>query len=88
MIPNGFTANNDVINDNFGPVSEGLTNLKLSVYDTWGSLVYYEEGNSLAGWNGNIKGVPAENGNYYYKISGITFYNKTIEKNGPFILLK
>lgn len=88
MIPNGFTANNDIINDNFGPVSEGLTNLKLTVYDTWGSLIYYEEGNSLAGWDGKIKGVPAENGNYYYKISGITFYNKTIEKNGPFILLK
>ena len=88
MIPTGFTANDDVINDYFVPASEGLSSLKMSIYDTWGNLIYYEEGDAIGGWDGKIKGIPAENGNYYYKISGITFYNKVVEKNGPFILLK
>lgn len=88
MIPTGFTANDDVINDYFVPASVGLSSLKMAIYDTWGNLIYYEEGDAIGGWDGKIKGIPAENGNYYYKISGITFYNKLVEKNGPFILLK
>jgi hypothetical protein len=40
------------------------------------------------GWDGKINGVPAENGNYYYKVTGTTFYGAVIEKSGPFTLIK
>jgi gliding motility-associated-like protein len=88
IMPNGFTANNDNINENFAPAFEGLKSLQLNIYDSWGNLIYTEEGDNLAGWNGTINNVPAENGNYYYKLVGITFFGKKIEQNGPFILLK
>ncbi|ESU27070.1 hypothetical protein FLJC2902T_22480 [Flavobacterium limnosediminis JC2902] len=88
MVPNGFTANSDGVNDTFGPVSEGLKNLKMDVYDTWGSLIYSESGETLKGWDGTIKGVQAENGNYYFKISAETFYGDVINENGPFVLIK
>ena len=88
MMPSGFTANQDGINDAFGPVFEGLKNIKMAIYDTWGNLIYSENGDTLIGWNGTVNGVPAENGNYYYKVSGDTFYGETIYKNGPFVLIK
>ena len=88
MMPSGFTANQDGINDTFGPVFEGLINIKMAIYDTWGNLIYSENGDTLIGWNGTVNGVPAENGNYYYKVSGETFYGETIYKNGPFVLIK
>jgi gliding motility-associated-like protein len=88
MIPSGFTANDDTINDTFKPEFEGLENISLQVYDTWGNVVYYEKGETIVGWNGQINGVPAENGNYYYKVIGTTFYGELIEKSGPFTLIK
>ena len=88
IIPSGFTANNDTINDTFKPEFEGLENISLQVYDTWGNVVYYEKGETIVGWNGQINSVPAENGNYYYKVIGTTFYGELIEKNGPFTLIK
>ena len=88
IVPNGFTANNDTINDNFAPAFEGLKSLQLSIYDSWGNLIFFEEGDNLAGWNGTINNTPAENGNYYYKLSASTFFGKKIEQNGAFVLLK
>jgi len=88
IVPNGFTANNDTINDTFGPAFEGLKSLQLSIYDSWGNLIFFEEGDNLAGWNGTINNIPAENGNYYYKLSASTFFGKKIEQNGAFVLLK
>ncbi|WP_445715203.1 PKD domain-containing protein [Flavobacterium sp.] len=88
IIPNGFTANNDNINETFGPAFEGLKSLQLNIYDSWGNLIYFEEGDNLAGWNGMINNIPAENGNYYYKLVANTFFGKKIEQNGVFVLLK
>jgi len=62
--------------------------LEFNVYDTWGELIYSEQGDVLSGWNGTINGVEAENGNYYYTLSGKTFYGTIITRNGPFVLIK
>lgn len=89
IVPNAFTPNNDALNDYFLPSQIALSNMKLSIYDTWGSMVYSEEDNdSIEGWDGTIKGDPAENGNYYYTFSGETFYGKTIESKGVVVLIK
>lgn len=88
MTPNGFTPNNDGINDTFKPVFKGLKSIDLNVYDTWGELIYFEKGETLRGWDGKIKGKESENGNYYFKVSGLTFYGATINLNGPFTLIK
>jgi gliding motility-associated-like protein len=88
VMPNAFTPNIDGINDNFAPKFKGLVSVQLSVYDTWGELIYYEEGPTIKGWNGTVKGVESENGNYYYKVSADTFYGTTVTENGPLLLIK
>ena len=88
VVPNAFTPNNDSLNDTFRPVTKGLKNVRLDVYDTWGSMIYSETGEVLRGWDGKIKGVNAENGNYYCKVSGETFYETIVYENHPFVLIK
>ena len=89
VVPSAFTPNNnDGINDTLRPVTKGLKNVHLDVYDTWGSLIYSEVGEVLVGWDGKIKGVNSENGNYYVKVSGETFYGTVVTENHPFVLIK
>jgi gliding motility-associated-like protein len=88
VVPTAFTPNNDSLNDTFRPVTKGLKNVRLDIYDTWGSLIYSETGDVIAGWNGQIKNTPAENGNYYSKVSGETFYGIIVNENETFVLIK
>jgi gliding motility-associated-like protein len=88
VVPNAFTPNDDNINDTFRPVTKALKNTRLDIYDSWGSLIYSETGEVLRGWNGKIKGQNAENGNYYCKVSGETFYGTIVDTNHPFVLIK
>lgn len=88
VVPNAFTPNGDAINSTFRPVTKALNEVRLDVYDTWGSLIYSEIGDVLVGWDGTIKGIEAENGNYYCKVSAKTFYGVTVNENHPFVLIK
>ena len=87
-MPNAFTPNGDNVNDTLRPVSKGLKNIRLDVYDTWGAMIYSESGDNLVGWNGKINDVLSENGNYYCKVSAETFYGQTVNENHPFVLIK
>ncbi|MGF1557155.1 PKD domain-containing protein [Paucihalobacter sp.] len=87
-IPDAFTPNTDGINDFFAPIHRGLQNLELNIYDTWGSLIYSESGDSIQGWDGNLRNGEAENGNYQYTFSAKTFYGDTINKSGAFVIIK
>ena len=89
-IPNAFTPNSDNINDTFRPVYYGFKTVELKVFDTWGSLIYSEtaQGATMKGWNGNIMGKPASNGNYIYQVSGEAYNGETILRNGPLTLLR
>lgn len=86
--PNAFTPNGDGINETFKPAFKGLKSIYLSIYDTWGELIYSENGDVLRGWDGKIKGKDAENGNFYYKVRGLTFYGEVINESNPFVLIK
>lgn len=88
MMPNAFTPNGDGVNDTFSPVFLGFIEMTLDVYDTWGSVVHSEKGQTLSGWNGKIKDLDAENGNYQFKLTAKTFYNHTIIEDGAFTLIK
>ena len=89
-VPNAFTPNADGTNDTFRPVYYGLTEVNMTVFDTWGTLIYYEKADKdkLVGWNGKINGRPAENGNYIFQVEGKAFNGDLVHKNGPFTLLK
>ncbi len=87
-MPNAFTPNNDGTNDSFAPVFLGFIEVNLYIYDTWGSLIYTEKGENIKGWNGKVKGLDAENGNYYYKMIGKTFYKHDVVLEGALTLIK
>ena len=86
--PNAFTPNGDGHNETIRPSHRGLIEIEMTIFNTWGTSIYYEKGNNLIGWDGMIKGNPAENGNYIMVVKGLTFYNKEIVKTSPLTLLK
>jgi large repetitive protein len=88
VVPNAFTPNNNRLNDTFRPVFRGLSNIKMEVFNTWGGLLYSEEGTSLQGWTGEINNRFVESGNYYYKVIATIFYGEAKGFNGPFILAR
>jgi gliding motility-associated-like protein len=88
VVPTAFTPNNDSLNDTFRPVTKGLKKVRLDIYDTWGSMIYSETGDVLRGWDGKIRDSNSENGNYYCKVSGETFYGTIVNENHPFVLIK
>jgi len=88
VVPTAFTPNGDTKNDTYKPVAKALKNIQLDIYDTWGSLIYSEKGEVLMGWDGKVKGVNVENGNYYSKVSGETFYGSIVNQNQTFVLIK
>ena len=87
-IPNAFTPNQDGINDTIRPLFSCMQNIQMFIYDTWGSLIYKEEGTSLEGWDGLINNSPAENGNYIMYVNALTFSGKEIRKNTSITLIK
>ncbi|XMO86038.1 PKD domain-containing protein [Algibacter sp. AS12] len=88
IMPNAFTPNGDSMNAYFSPESIALNAITFNIYDTWGSLVYSEEGDTIKGWDGKINDAEAENGNYYFTFSAKTFYGRTITKKGAFTSIK
>ena len=74
----------------YGLLNVFFTNIILQVFDTWGNLIYSEEAttNKLNGWDGKINGSDAENGNYFYQVSGVAFSEDLFTKNGSFTLIK
>jgi gliding motility-associated-like protein len=86
--PTAFTPNDDGYNDLIRPSARGFVELEMTIFNTWGAAVYSEKNSSLIGWDGTIKGLPAENGNYVMLVKGLTFYGKEIIKTTPLTLLK
>jgi len=88
VLPNAFTPNQDGINDTIRPLFVCMQKVQMSIYDTWGALVYFEEGTDLEGWNGFIRDLPAENGNYIMYVKGFPFNGNEIIKSTPITLIK
>ncbi len=88
IIPNAFSPNDDGINDTIRPFFKGMNKMEMSIYDTWGALLYFEEGLELKGWDGIFKGKFAENGNYMMVVRAQTFYEKEIIEHSSITLLK
>ncbi len=53
LIPNSFTPNGDLINDNFKPIGDAskITNYTFKVYNKWGQVVF-ETTDFNSAWNG------------------------------------
>ena len=88
MLPNAFTPNLDGNNDFFRPSMKGLEEAELFIFNTWGEVIFHGKDLNAKGWDGTIKGKPAENGNYLFKVIGKTLSGKKIERHGVFALMR
>lgn len=86
FIPNAFSPNGDIDNDVFIPVGYGLTSIKLTVYDRWGTQVFKSHDDVL-GWDGKCKGKICEQGVYVFYVVAQTIGGKEITKTGHLTLL-
>jgi large repetitive protein len=88
VIPTGFTPNKDGLNETIRPVAKRLKNLRMEIYDSWGALLYSENAEVIVGWNGKIKGIDAENGNYHMILYAETFDGRVVHEKQTFVLIK
>ncbi len=86
-IPNAFSPNGDLDNDVFIPVGYGLEEIKLTIFDRWGSVVFKSNGDKI-GWDGNSKsGKPCEQNVYVYQAEIKTMAGNTVKRTGHVTLL-
>jgi len=57
----------------FRPVAEGIQDYRLEIYNRWGELIFVSE-DVNRGWNGYIKGSPAKQDVYVWRVTA-TFSN-------------
>ncbi|MDB4186975.1 gliding motility-associated C-terminal domain-containing protein [Flavobacteriaceae bacterium] len=95
MVPNVFTPNNDLVNDNFKPLFSGFSNMTFTVYDYRGNVVYNEyveesdlnniQGISITGWDGSLAPYSPY---FIYTAFGVLLDGETeVEKSGTFIVI-
>jgi gliding motility-associated-like protein len=69
-LPNVLTPNGDGVNDEFVFEGDGITELRLFIYNRWGAEVYKQEGFGIF-WNGRTNdGTRLTDGVYFYVIEG------------------
>ncbi len=85
-IPNAFTPNGDADNDVFVPVGYGITQIKLFIFDRWGTQIFAGD-DANPGWDGKLKGKFCEQGVYVYQVEIKTMSGNTIKKVGHVTLL-
>ena len=86
-IPDGFTPNNDGMNDNWvlGNISF-YPSTTVSVYNRWGEQLYYSKGDAEP-WDGLVDGNPLPIGTYYYVID-VNEPDFTKEITGPITIMR
>jgi gliding motility-associated-like protein len=87
--PDAFTPNGDNYNEVFLPVGSGWqeADFKMSVYDRWGNLVL-ATANPNQGWDGCIKGQPAQEDIYVWKVELQDVFHNNHAYSGIVAILK
>ena len=85
-VPNVFTPNSDNSNDTFFVSHPLVTNIKGSIYNRWGNLLFESNNNDFS-WDGHEEsGKIAPEGTYFY-ILEITMINGEIRENSGAVML-
>ena len=91
FIPNGFTPNQDGINDFFGPAGVNVDALDFYVFDRWGEQVFHSS-DIYTKWDGTYMGIPCQIDIYVWKL----FYEgedddgviRIVQKTGTVALMR
>ena len=101
-VPNAFTPNNDLHNDYFLPITDGVSEYELMIYDRAGKEIFKTNDYSNdylscitnnacnAAWDGKINngGEYATKGSYVYRINLTDFNGKLRAYTGSFTLIR
>lgn len=71
-VPNIFSPNNDNINDHFGIFGEDIVSLELSIFDRWGTEIFYTN-QEFGLWDGTYQNVDVEEGTYVWSLRMIVY---------------
>jgi gliding motility-associated-like protein len=86
-VPNAFTPQQDV-NKFFVPKYKGLVSVELSIFNSWGELIYRNADLSQEGWDGTVSGNLQEAGFYFYSLVGKATDGEKVESTGKFRLIR
>ena len=86
-IPNAFTPNNDVVNDQFIVQGYGITSYAINIFDRWGKLLFSSDSMSKS-WDGTINGREAPEDTYVYQINVRDFSTKKYEYTGRVSIIR
>jgi len=88
-IPTAFTPNNDLYNDYFLPIVDGINEYDFSIYDRLGNRVFNTDKTNEA-WDGKVNNGTeyATAGNYVYNIIIIDFRGKERTYQGGITLIR
>ena len=87
-VPNGFTPNDDGLNDIFKPtVGEFYTLLEFSVYNRWGQQLFTTKEKGK-GWDGKIGGTVQSNGVFVWIVRALTPDQKRDDRKGTVVLMR
>ncbi len=88
QLTNVFTPNNDGVNDVFKPITKGLKEMKLSIFNRWGNLMYEFNGVNDA-WDGHTTaGIECPDGVYFYVIEATGFDSKSYKLKNTLTLIR
>ena len=85
-IPNAFTPNGDTKNEIFIPMGYAISEIKLTIYDRWGHLVFKSHDETI-GWDGTKNGKLCEQGVYVYQAEITAMSGEKVIKTGHVTLL-
>ncbi len=86
FIPNAFTPNDDLDNEIFIPMGYGISEIKLTIFDRWGSVIF-KSNDEIIGWDGKEKGRVCAQGVYIYQAEITAMSGKKLKKTGHVTLL-
>ena len=86
-VPNSFTPNGDGLNDRFALFGANISEIKLEIYDRWGTLKF-RTSNAMSGWDGTFLGAPCKPDTYVYRLSYEGSDRKTYHRSGHLTLLR
>jgi gliding motility-associated-like protein len=87
-VPSAFTPDNNGRNDMLRIIAAGFSRLNyFNVYNRWGQLLF-STANQAMGWNGMVKGKPADPGVYVWVADGTTYSGRRVTAKGTVVLIR
>jgi len=89
--PNAFAPNGSYENKVFKGYGIGVTKAELSIFNRWGTLVYFSASSReilLNGWDGKLSGKDAPQDVYAFKLKASFYNNTSFEKLGTVTLIR